>query len=308
MKALLVANDERAINNISEVLKSAGYDTIVYKWFLKAIDNLEEISPHLLIISTKDYPRHWKILVQYTSAGFGNYTPQTILYVDEHFNADEKKKAEFLKVRGYFNSVDVDGLDKLRSLISNGNDIFAQAYEKSAVVEDSKIITVESIISEPYDKANATVLPGTEELKKLLNENSFTPDETDAIIENTEKGDNNMADEQSIDEKLAAIMNANKADAKEKAEALKIDTPKASNVTFVFTNPITLAMVSGVTRNYNGLVLEFTPEIPSFILNLSHGTKIDIASIKIDGKIENVYAEVMSNDTKKMALAIKKIS
>ena len=114
-----------------------------------------------------------------------------------------------------------------------------------------------------------------------------------------------MADEQSIDEKLAAIMNANKADAKEKAEALNLDTG-SNSVSFVFTNPITLAMVSGVARNYNGLVLEFTPDIPSFILNLSPGTKIDIASIKTNDKIENVFAEVMSNDTKKLALAIKK--
>ena len=102
-------------------------------------------------------------------------------------------------------------------------------------------------------------------------------------------------------------MSANKAAQKEKAEALKIDTVGASAVSFVFTNPITLAMVSGVARNYNGLVLEFTPDIPTFILNLSPGTKIDIASMKIDDKIENVYAEVMSNDAKKLALAIKKI-
>ena len=108
-----------------------------------------------------------------------------------------------------------------------------------------------------------------------------------------------MADEQSIDEKLAEIMNANKADAKEKAEALKIETQNASAVSFVFTNPVTLAMVSGVARNYNGLVLEFTPDIPSFILNLSPGTKISVASMKIDDKIENVFAEVMSNDAKK---------
>ena len=43
MKALVVADDEKAINNISQVLKSAGYDPIVYKWLLKALDNIEEI-------------------------------------------------------------------------------------------------------------------------------------------------------------------------------------------------------------------------------------------------------------------------
>ena len=114
-----------------------------------------------------------------------------------------------------------------------------------------------------------------------------------------------MADEQSIDEKLAEIMNANKADQNEKAEALKLDTG-TNSVSFVFTNPITLAMVSGIARNYNGLVLEFTPDIPAFINNLSPGTKISVASIKIDDKIENVFAEVMSNDAKKLALAIKR--
>ena len=460
MKALLVADDEKAINNISEVLKSAGYDTIVYKWLLKALDNIEEIAPHLIVISTADYPRHWKTLAQYASSGFGDYTPQVILYTDENFTEEEQKKATALHVRGTFDSVGVEGLDKLREILAKTDDIFSgylteeeqkeisvddlvpnaekfveakieesehieevdeeisesspseetfddlvtkfeETLEDSAEFESAEptleeieeaqieaegderaadrleeitadeeaadrleeivgnekasdkleriegneeIPTVADIMSEPYDDSEATSLPGEEELKKLLEENNFAEEESeipqnteeelfeesesDDIIEKQEEileenaetlsneeileesndsqtGDTTMADEQSIEEKLAAIMNANKADQKEKAEALKLDTA-SSSVSFVFTNPITLAMVSGVARNYNGLVLEFTPDIPSFILNLSPGTKIDIASMKIDDKIENVFAEVMSNDAKKLALAIKK--
>ena len=436
MKALLVADDEKAINNISEVLKSAGYDTIVYKWLLKALDNIEEIAPHLIVISTADYPRHWKTLAQYASSGFGDYTPQVILYTDENFTEEEQKKAEILHVRGTFDSVGVEGLDKLREILSKADDIFSgylteeeqkeitvddlvpnaekfveakiepqteedetfdelvTKYEETSeenaekaddapsleeieeaqleaeddvraadrlaqIIEDESaadrleeiawdenaadrleeiagdenaadrleeiagddILTVSEIIKEPYDDADSTALPGEEELKKLLEENDFSADgnqqdsennekdfeesENHDIIEETENGDQDMADEQSIEEKLAAIMNANKADQKEKAEALKLDT-SSSSVSFVFTNPITLAMVSGVARNYNGLVLEFTPDIPAFIRNLSPGTKISIASMKIDDKIENVFAEVMSNDAKKLALAIKK--
>lgn len=423
MKALLVADDEKAINNISEVLKSAGYDTIVYKWLLKALDNIEEIAPHLIVISTADYPRHWKTLAQYASSGFGDYTPQVILYTDENFTEEEQKKAEILHVRGTFDSVGVEGLDKLREILSKADDIFSgylteeeqkeitvedlvpnaekfveakiepqteedetfdelvTKYEETSeenaekaddapsleeieeaqleaeddvraadrlaqIIEDESaadrleeiagdenaadrleeiagddILTVSDIIKEPYDDADSTALPGEEELKKLLEENDFSADgnqqdsennekdfeesENHDIIEETENGDQDMADEQSIEEKLAAIMNANKADQKEKAEALKLDT-SSSSVSFVFTNPITLAMVSGVARNYNGLVLEFTPDIPAFIRNLSPGTKISIASMKIDDKIENVFAEVMSNDAKKLALAIKK--
>ena len=416
MKALLVADNEKAINNISSVLKSAGYDTIVYKWLLKALDNIEEIAPHLIVVSTADYPRHWKTLAQYAKSGFGDYTPQMILYTDENFSEEEKKKAEALNVRGSFDSVGVEGLDQLRKILSKTDDIFSgylteeeqkeisidelvphkksednvtekeidstkvekeesfdelvskfeetncennvaeceeetiddiQEAEAEALGDEmaadrleeiagderaadrleeilgdevaadklermagneEDVITVESLMKEPYDESDAAVLPGIDELKKLLEENKFDKSQNDDIIEEEsveETGENDMSDEQSIDEKLAAIMNANKADQKEKAEALKLDTTPSS-VSFVFTNPITLAMVSGVARNYNGLVLEFTPDIPSFIMNLSPGTKIGIASMKIDDKIENVFAEVMSNDAKKLALAIKK--
>ncbi|WP_294429794.1 hypothetical protein [uncultured Treponema sp.] len=420
MKALLVADNEKAINNISQVLKTAGYDIIVYRWLLKALDNIEEIAPHLIVISTGDYPRHWKTLAQYATSGFGDYTPQVILYTDENFNEEEQKKAEILKVRGFFDSIGVDGLDKLREILAKKDDIFsghltdedfeqetASVEDLEELIEDEKaadrleeiaaderaaeklknleeteeIPTVEELMKTPYDEENSVTLPGVDELRKLLESESVLEEEQEieaeaesealaesesecepenesealaevesdiepeleseqeseceSVLESEEEtecepeseseiekefedsenddiieadGENNMSDEQSIDEKLAAIMNANKADAKEKAEALKLDTEKASAVSFVFTNPVTLAMVSGVARNYNGLVLEFTPDIPSFILNLSPGTKISVASMKIDDKIENVFAEVMSNDAKKLALAIKKIS
>ena len=418
MKALLVADDEKAINNISEVLKSAGYDTIVYKWLLKALDNIEEIAPHLIVVSTADYPRHWKTLAQYASSGFGDYLPQVILYTDENFNEEEQKKAQALHVRGTFDSVEVEGLDTLREILAKTDDIFSgylteeeqkeisvddlvpnaekfvdakieesnesvekedsfdelvtkfeetneesedftineqtfdeieeaqmeaegdakaadrleeiSADEKAAdrleeisgdeeaadklerITGNEEIPTVSDIINDIYDESESTTLPGEDELKRLLAENNFA-EKSEEVFEESESNDiiekveenSPMADEQNIEEKLAAIMNANRADQKEKAEALKLDTG-TSSVSFVFTNPITLAMVSGVARNYNGLVLEFTPDIPSFILNLSPGTKIGIASMKIDDKIENVFAEVMSNDAKKLALAIKK--
>ena len=348
MKALLIADDEKAINNISEVLKSAGYDTIVYKWFLKALDNIEEIAPHLIVVSTSDYPRHWKIIAQYATKGFGDYRPQLILYTDENFDEEEMKKAQALNVRGWFDSIGVDGLDKLREILSKTDDIFsgqlkeqtiarleevredetakikkepaetARASQENAEKKDNedKVLTVQEILESFSGQASPTPLPGVEALKQLLEENDFTPRQRDDIIlnneelsdENTKYGENDMSDEKSIEDKLAEIMSANKAAAKEKAQALRINDMKENAVSFVFTNPVTLAMVSGIARNYNGLVLEFTPDVPSFIMNLSPGTKIGIASMKVNDKIENVFAEVMSNDAKKLALAIKKIS
>ncbi|MBQ6781242.1 MAG: hypothetical protein IJP62_08405 [Treponema sp.] len=125
MKALLVANNDTVIENVSTVLKTAGYDIIKYRALLKALDNVEEIDPHLIIISTKEYPRHWKTLAQYATVPLGSYAPQVILYTGGTFSDEDKKKAEALHVRGIFNSVDVDGLDVLREILSLDNDIFS---------------------------------------------------------------------------------------------------------------------------------------------------------------------------------------
>lgn len=125
MKALLIADSALAINNISQVLESAGYDVIVYKWLMKALDNIEEISPHLIIISAKEYPRHWKIMAQFASAFSGSYRPQVVLYAQDGLGKEEIKKAEILGVRGIFESVDVKGLDKLREILLKEPDVFS---------------------------------------------------------------------------------------------------------------------------------------------------------------------------------------
>ena len=94
MKALLVADNGLVIDNVSTVLKTAGYDIITYHALLKALDNIEEISPHLIVISTKEYPRHWKTLAQYATVPMGNYVPQVILYTPRYYF---RKQNSFVK-------------------------------------------------------------------------------------------------------------------------------------------------------------------------------------------------------------------
>lgn len=467
MKALLVADDEKAITNISEVLKTAGYDVIVYKWLLKAMDNIEEIAPHLIVISTKDYPRHWKTLAQYSTTLATDYTPEIILYAEEPLPAEEEKKAEALHVRGIFDSCEVEGLDKLRKILAKKEDIFsglltepeqgevtlqdllpelsdlskdidslkedlkkpfnideAIAQAKKAQEEENKAEEAEEENADTKDngtkkelednaenenteerglgtentdfgetesdstemlqddeaeqaetsgdeaneiqnseaeidsnkntesnefkteecetdsdeiaaneaeslEANGTESDSIETLQddeteqaetseneadikksdssKNTESNEFKTEEresdiSDIIKENSEKEENAM-NENDIEAKLAAIMSANKSEAKEKAAEAGIGNISCS---FAFTNPITLAMVTGTARNYNGLTLEFTPDIPSFIMNLTAGTLIDCASLKINGEISDVKCEIMSNDSNKIYLQIKK--
>ena len=441
MKALLVADDEKAITNISEVLKTAGYDVIVYKWLLKAMDNIEEIAPHLIVISTKDYPRHWKTLAQYSTTLAADYTPEIILYAEEPLPEEEEKKAEALHVRGIFDSCEVEGLDKLRKILAKKEDIFsglltepeqgevtlqdllpelsdlskdidslkedlkkpfnideAIAQAKKAQEEENKAEEAEQANADTEDNAGnenteenglGTENADFEEIKsdetesnsnesdsdeseengesslnseaeskesddfeidsesesndKNTESNELKTEEREAdseseiaeterenhsdsengettnletqgksgtsksdlsdIIEEKSEKEENAMNENDIEAKLAAIMSANKSEAKEKAAEAGIGNISCS---FAFTNPITLAMVTGTARNYNGLTLEFTPDIPSFIMNLTAGTEIDCASLKINGEISDVKCEIMSNDSNKIYLQIKK--
>ena len=58
MKALLISESDEILNSYAAFFKEAGYDTVCYRWLLKAMDNLEEIEPQLVFIDGFGYPRH----------------------------------------------------------------------------------------------------------------------------------------------------------------------------------------------------------------------------------------------------------
>ncbi len=219
MKALLVGDTDLANDNVSRVLESAGYNVIVYKWLLKALDNVEEIAPHLIVISTKDYPRHWKTLTQFASTDFGGYKPQVILYAEGGLDEEETKKAEALNVRGIFESVDVEGLEKLREILAKEIDIYSG--------------------------------------KLLDSEGHPQPVESLAVAEDSSESEG------------ASIL-----------------------CSFMFTNPLSLSLVSGYAHNFDGKKLSFKPDVPDFIKNLSEGIKIECAALKTHSEMEAVSAVV----------------
>ncbi|QTQ13990.1 hypothetical protein HRQ91_05710 [Treponema parvum] len=133
MKALIIADDPIAVERFSAVFKTAGYDAIVYRWLVKAIDNIEEISPHIILVSAVEYPRHWKTVTQYAKSGISATVPQVILYTGKNFSEEEQEKASRLGVRGFFSSYDVDGLDKLREILKKENDIYEGSLSSPAV-------------------------------------------------------------------------------------------------------------------------------------------------------------------------------
>jgi len=89
MKAIIICDDDEVIGKVDAALASLSYDTIIYRWLLKAMDNLEEIEPRVVFIDGFGYPRHWKTLAQYIKTSFKN-APLVLLAAD--LSDEETKK------------------------------------------------------------------------------------------------------------------------------------------------------------------------------------------------------------------------
>lgn len=103
MKALLISESDEILNSYAAFFKEAGYDTVCYRWLLKAMDNLEEIEPQLVFIDGFGYPRHWKTLAQHIKTSFKN-APLVLLTAD--LSEEEAKKADCLDVHCISGSIE----------------------------------------------------------------------------------------------------------------------------------------------------------------------------------------------------------
>lgn len=102
MKALIISEDEKIISRSKNCFEECGYDTIIYRWLLKALDNVEEIAPHVIFINVRDYPRHWKLFAQYANNLKFEIEPKIILCIDKIFSLEDQKKAQALNIKGVF--------------------------------------------------------------------------------------------------------------------------------------------------------------------------------------------------------------
>lgn len=116
MKALIISDDENFVTNSSSILKENNYDLITYKWLLKAIDNIEEIQPDLIVLSSSEYPRHWKTLVQFVKSGIGGDSVKIYLYEPNPLSSEDQEKAKILGINGFFTST-----DELPSILENNS-------------------------------------------------------------------------------------------------------------------------------------------------------------------------------------------
>ena len=100
MKLLLVLGSDESSDIITKSIKPLGFELLRYRQVLKAMDNIDEINPTAIIISARDFPRHWKTFVQFVRSERSKENCPVILLVGSHFSTEESSKAFYLGVSG----------------------------------------------------------------------------------------------------------------------------------------------------------------------------------------------------------------
>ncbi|MFP4363768.1 MAG: PilZ domain-containing protein [Spirochaetia bacterium] len=114
MKLLLVLEDDSIRTDLSYHLRPLGFELIQYQNPLKALDNLDEIQPELVLFSGEDFPRHWKPMVQFIRNKHKKEECVFILLKGADFPMEEAAKASFLGVNGMLSSNLQDKQELLR--------------------------------------------------------------------------------------------------------------------------------------------------------------------------------------------------
>jgi len=217
MKALIISEDEKVYTTLDEILKNANYDTIIYKWLLKALDNIEEIRPDLIVVSSSEYPRHWKTLVQFVKSGIGGDDVEIYLYEPTPVSDEDQEKARVLGVTGCFSEFDEFGKMVLRQAQEAQDEIGPQVFKENLVSSRSERQPVEG--PEPNEVAEPTAVPEQTVVPELVE----GPEEEVPLVENTQTSSQ--------------------------------ETAVTNTGHFMFTHPSTQKFINGKYFDYNGKTL-----------------------------------------------------
>jgi hypothetical protein len=119
MKLLLVLDGDDTYDLISLYVKPLGFELIRYRHPLKAMDNIDEVDPAAIILSARDFPRHWKALVQFVRGERTKEACPIILLKGENLLLEETSKAFFLGVNGIVEEAldTASEIDRLQSIL-----------------------------------------------------------------------------------------------------------------------------------------------------------------------------------------------
>jgi hypothetical protein len=84
------------------------------------MDNIDEVDPQAIVISARDFPRHWKAMAQFVRYERSKDACPIIILKGENFPHEEASKASCLDVNGVFaETLDIpDETDRLKKILS----------------------------------------------------------------------------------------------------------------------------------------------------------------------------------------------
>jgi DNA-binding response OmpR family regulator len=119
MKLMVICASVYTFDDIAVNFKPLGFDLVHYRHVLKAMDNMDEVDPQAIIISARDFPRHWKTLVQFVRQERDKKSCPIILLHGSEFTGEEAAKAFYIGVNGITpeNLEAAEKLDQLQRLL-----------------------------------------------------------------------------------------------------------------------------------------------------------------------------------------------
>jgi DNA-binding response OmpR family regulator len=123
MKLLLVLGSDDNYGVICENIEALGFVSIRYRHVLKAMDNIDEIDPAAIIISARDFPRHWKVLLQFVRSERSKESCPVIILRGVNFSAEETSKAFFLGANGVLSDTldNQEDIKRLKNILGKAN-------------------------------------------------------------------------------------------------------------------------------------------------------------------------------------------
>ena len=120
MKLLLVLGSDDNCDIISRSIRPLGFELIRYRHVLKAMDNIDEINPTTIVVSARDFPRHWKILVQFVRSERPKEICPIIILKGKGFSAEETSKAFYMGVSAVIDDTldRPEEVDRLQNILS----------------------------------------------------------------------------------------------------------------------------------------------------------------------------------------------
>ncbi len=125
MKLMLVGSSQELVERVHKRFGSQGLDVIRYSHPIKAMDNLSEVQPSVVLFSASDFPRHWKPFLTFLRGELYRDRCVFILLTAPEFSEDDAMKAQHLGANGLISEALADEreLARLHDIIARYQDL-----------------------------------------------------------------------------------------------------------------------------------------------------------------------------------------